>query len=130
MRDHARRSGSKNELPASIGKMKCKYLGQGPAPGNPDLVDLPSVAKLIEQIVRQSRQAAKAVGKRRRGRTAGTRDIECDHLDILQRCRERLDQLQICPDAVEDEERRQARGSTMNANPQWLINGPSSPGGG
>jgi hypothetical protein len=79
------------------------------------------VSEYIEEIVRQSCQAAEAVRQRRRRRTASARNIEGDNLDIFERCRHWLDQLQIFPDPVEDEKRRQPRGSSMDADPQQLV---------
>src|SRR5262249_56900008 len=54
-------------------------------------------------------------------RAARTRNVERHHLALRQRGHERLDQFEARADAVEDDERRQMRGSRTDADAQSLA---------
>jgi hypothetical protein len=113
------RGGGKDQPPAARALLERELLRQRAAPGHAQHVDF-LVSELVEQPRGQPRQGGGTVGQGGRRRAAHARHVEYDRRGPVERVEERLDQLDVGADAVEDEQRRARRVAAPDADPQRL----------
>jgi hypothetical protein len=117
-RRHAGRGGDEHQPPAAGALGRGELLRDAAAPGDAKHIDL-AVAELGQHARDQPTQPSEAVGSRRRRRAADARRIEPDHLDgRVNVADERLEHLQAGADAVDQQQRRAARGARPAAPEQ------------